>query len=107
MKQNPYESPSLKSNERLQDPLPPFKNTRTFLKGGFGCLASFLLLGVFAVLLGEGFSLYAGTPIVLMDGKIKINGWGLVILFLFGGLCWLPISLRMQRLEQDDVEGML
>ena len=107
MKQNLYESPSLKSNEGLHDPSPPLRNTKTFRKGGLGCLASFLLLGVFAVLFGEGFSLYAGTPIVLLDGKIEINGWGLLILFLFGGLCWLPISLRMQRLKEEDVEGML
>ena len=97
LKQNPYKPPSAKSNHGSTVPPESPAKIWAFFAGGFGCLGSFLLLGMLAVCLGSGFSLHAGTPFVFLDGKIKINFVGVLVLFLFGGFFWLGVKTRRQR----------
>ena len=53
----------------------------TFVKGGFGCLAAFLVLGLLAVLFGGGMHINLGGAVLLF---VVGGGLALIGLMLFG-----------------------
>jgi hypothetical protein len=95
--ENPYKSPPQESSAHASSTLSGLDNVKAFFKGGLGCVTAFLVFGAVSVLLGGGMSLHAGPPIVLLDGKIKFNFAGAMVLFVFGGLVWLVISNRRRK----------
>ena len=56
-----------------------------------------IICAILAILFGGNVSVYAGTPIVLFDGAVKLNFAGVLTAFTIGGFSWLIYSRSRRR----------